>query len=65
MIYAKLLIIFGLVIKYAPELVNWLGKMPGDIRIEYENKSVFIPITSSIVISIILSIIANRLFRKY
>jgi hypothetical protein len=71
MIYGKLLITIGLilvalglVISYAPWLVNWFGKLPGDIRIEDENKSLFIPITSSIAISIILSIIANLLFRK-
>ena len=71
MIYGKLLITIGLifvalglVINYAPWLINWFGKLPGDIRIEDENKSLFIPITSSIVISIILSIIANIFFRK-
>ena len=71
MIYGKLLITIGLiivalglVINYAPWLVNWFGKLPGDIRIEDVNKSIFIPITSSIAISIILSIIANLFFRK-
>ena len=71
MIYGKLLITIGLilvalglVINYAPWVVNWLGKLPGDIRIQDENKSIFIPITSSIAISIILSIIANIFFRK-
>jgi hypothetical protein len=69
--YGKLLITIGLILlalgilmNYAPWLVNWIGKLPGDIRIEDENKSLFIPITSSIAISIILSIIANLLFRK-
>ena len=71
MIYGKLLITIGfilvalgLVINYAPWLVNWFGKLPGDIRIEDENKSLFIPITSSIAVSIILSFIANLFFRK-
>ncbi len=71
MIYGKLLITIGfilvalgLVINYAPWLVNWFGKLPGDIRIEVENKSLFIPITSSIAVSIILSFIANLFFRK-
>jgi len=71
MIYGKLLITIGLILValglilfYAPWLVNWFGKLPGDIRIQDENKSIFIPITSSIAISIILSIIANLLFRK-
>jgi Protein of unknown function (DUF2905) len=59
-----ILVMLGLILNYAPWLVNWFGKLPGDIRIEDENKSIFIPITSSIAISIILSIIANLLFRK-
>ena len=59
-----ILVALGIVMNYAPWLVNWFGKLPGDIRIEDENKSLFIPITSSIAISIILSIIANLLFRK-
>jgi F0F1-type ATP synthase assembly protein I len=59
-----ILVALGIVMNYAPWLVNWFGKLPGDIRIEDEKKSLFIPITSSIVISIILSIIANLLFRK-
>jgi hypothetical protein len=59
-----ILVVLGIVMNYAPWLVNWFGKLPGDIRIEDENKSLFIPITSSIAISIILSIIANLLFRK-
>ena len=59
-----LLVLLGLTINYAPSLINWLGKLPGDLRIEDNNKSLFIPITSSIVISIILTIIANLLLRK-
>lgn len=59
-----LLVLLGLTINYAPSLINWLGKLPGDLLLEDNNKSLFIPITSSIVISIILTIIANLLLRK-
>jgi hypothetical protein len=58
------LLIIGLIVSYAPWLINWFGKLPGDIRIEDENKWVFIPVTSMIVISIILTIIINLFFRK-
>jgi H+/Cl- antiporter ClcA len=53
------LIIIGLILWLAPWLVNWFGKLPGDIRIEKENSKVFIPITSMILISILLTIIVN------
>ena len=59
-----LLVVLGLIISYAPWLISWFGKLPGDIRIEDENKSVFIPITSMFMVSIILTIIVNLFFRK-
>ena len=58
------LVVVGLIISYAPWLINWFGKLPGDIRIEDENKWVFIPITSLFVVSIILTVIINLFFRK-
>ena len=58
------IILIGLVISYAPWLLNWFGKLPGDIKIENERSSIFIPITSMIVISIILSLLLNLFFRK-
>ncbi len=59
-----ILFVIGLIINYAPWLISWFGKLPGDIRIEDENKSVFIPITSMFIVSIILTIIINLFFRK-
>lgn len=60
------LIIIGIVIKYAPGLVSWFGKLPGDIRIVNENRKIFIPITSMVVISLVITVIVNliRFFRK-
>jgi len=60
------LVIIGIVIKYAPGLVSWFGKLPGDIRIVNENRKIFIPITSMVVISLVITIIVNliRFFRK-
>jgi hypothetical protein len=57
-------VVFGIVLNYAPTLIRWFGKLPGDIRIEDENKWVFIPITSMVIVSIILTIIVNLFFRK-
>ena len=49
-------LILGLVLRYAPWLVSWFGKLPGDIRIEGENARVFIPVTSMIIISVMVSV---------
>lgn len=58
------LVVIGLVASYAPWLISWFGKLPGDIRIEGEQRFVFIPITSMLVVSIILTLAVNLFFRK-
>jgi hypothetical protein len=56
--------IIGLVLTYLPGLFGWFGKLPGDIHIQDEKKSIFIPITSMIVISLLFTLLANLFFRK-
>jgi xanthine/uracil permease len=58
------LILIGLTLTYAPWLVNWFGKLPGDIRIQNEKSFVFIPIVSMLIVSVVLTLIVNLFFRK-
>ncbi len=58
------IVLLGVILKYAPWLLNWFGNLPGDINIRGENSRVFIPITSMIVISLVLSLIVNLWLRK-
>ncbi len=61
----KLLIYLGLALAAAGVLIHFggkflpLGKLPGDIHWEGANGSFYFPVVSCIVISIILSVIAN------
>ena len=59
---ARWLIILGLVLIAAGLLWPWLaklglGRLPGDVVIERDNFRVYIPIATSIVISVVLSLI--------
>ncbi len=58
------LFVLGLILTLFPGLFSWFGKLPGDIRIEEENRYIFVPITSMIVISLVLSLLFNLFFRK-
>ena len=42
---------------------SWFGNLPGDIRTEGERGSFFFPITSSIVISIVATVVLNIVAR--
>ena len=59
-----LLVVAGIVVGYAPWLFAWFGRLPGDIRIERDNGVFFFPITSMLVISILLSLIVSLIFRR-
>jgi hypothetical protein len=63
-VLGTLLVVAGLVWSYAPWLFSWFGKLPGDIRIERENGVFFFPITSMLVISIVLSLVVSLFFRR-
>lgn len=43
--------------------LSWFGRLPGDIRSETENTRVFIPITSMLIVSVVLSVLLNLLSR--
>ncbi|MDT4332520.1 DUF2905 family protein [Methylomonas sp. MED-D] len=58
------LLLLGLAISHAPWLLNWFGKLPGDISIQTENSRVFIPITSMLVVSLLLSLLSHLILRK-
>lgn len=58
-----ILVIIGLVLVYAPGLLSWFGKLPGDIRVESGRGGLFIPVTSMIVLSVVLTLLVNLLGR--
>ena len=59
MIMGALLLVIGALLHFAPWSLNWFGKLPGDIRIETEQGKIFVPITSMLIISVVLSLLLN------
>lgn len=62
--FAKLLIILGLTLAAVGAII-WglgLGNLPGDVHIQKEKSSFYFPITTSIIVSIILTILLNLFF---
>ena len=56
------LVVIGVVLSFAGKL-PWLGRLPGDIVIERENYSFYFPLTTCILISVIISLVLY-LFRR-
>lgn len=58
-----MIILLGVIIYFFHDKLNWVGKLPGDIRIEKANFKFYFPITTMILFSLALTIIV-QLIRK-
>ncbi len=58
------IVIIGIILTFSDKLPFSLGKLPGDIVYKKENTSFYFPITTSIIVSIVLSFLLY-LFGKF
>lgn len=59
-----IIVLAGVIIYFFWDKLNWLGKLPGDIRIVKENFSFYFPITTMVIISVILTVLI-ALIKKF
>ena len=52
----------GIVLMMAPK-IPWLGRLPGDILIRRKNYTLYFPLATSVILSIILTVLIH-IFRK-
>jgi phosphotransferase system glucose/maltose/N-acetylglucosamine-specific IIC component len=57
------IIVVGAIVYFFHDKLHWIGRLPGDIRIEKENFKVFIPITTMVLFSLLLTLLMNILKR--
>ena len=62
-VLGSLLIIVGAAIMLAGK-IPWLGRLPGDIYVERRNFTFFFPLTTSILVSVILSLVLYLFTRR-
>ena len=61
MLAGVIIVIVGVVVYFFHNKLNWFGRLPGDIRIEKENFKFYFPITTMILLSLLLTFILNLL----
>jgi Protein of unknown function (DUF2905) len=66
----KLLIFFGAILAILGAVfilagkIPWLGRLPGDIYIQRRNFTFYFPLTTSILLSVVLSLLLYIFFRR-
>lgn len=63
LLLGTILLVVGIVLK-GFEPFAWFGRLPGDISYKSDSVTVWVPITSMVIVSIVLSVCA-RLIRRY
>ena len=56
------LVIFGLLLTFSGK-IPFIGKLPGDFVFKRDNFSIYFPLATSIILSVILTIVLNFIFR--
>ena len=54
-----LLVLLGVVVYFFHNKLHWIGRLPGDVRIERENFRFYFPITTMLLFSLLLSILVR------
>jgi hypothetical protein len=68
----KFVVIIGVVVTIVGLLMwsgiapKWLGRLPGDIRVQREHSSFYFPVVTCIIVSIVLSLLLSlfSIFRR-
>jgi O-antigen/teichoic acid export membrane protein len=62
-VFGGLIVLIGLLIYFFGDKLHWIGRLPGDIRIERENFRFYFPLTTMVLASVLLTLIVNLVRR--
>ncbi len=55
----------GGVLLLAGRGVPWLGRLPGDILVHREGSTLYVPIVTMLLVSVVLTVLLNVVFRLF
>jgi hypothetical protein len=60
-----MIVLLGVIIYFFHDKLNWIGRLPGDIRIEKGNFRFYFPVTTMIIFSLVITVIIQILKRIF
>ncbi len=64
LIAGVIIVLAGIVIYFFHDYFKWIGRLPGDFRIEKENFRFYFPLATMIILSLVITIIVN-IFKRF
>jgi hypothetical protein len=60
-----ILVVVGLLLMYLPaDRIPFVGRLPGDIVIKKKHVTIYFPIVTMVLVSLVLTLILNWLFKR-
>ncbi len=65
-VLGAVLVVIGALVQWGPSLpfLRWLGRLPGDIVIERPGFHFYFPLTTMILVSLVLTLLLRLLWRR-
>ena len=63
LIIGGFIVLVGLLVYFFGDKLHWIGRLPGDIRVERDNFRFYFPITTMVLLSLLLTLIINLIKR--
>ena len=60
-----LIVLVGVVIYFFHDKLHWLGRLPGDIRVEKGNTRFYFPVVTMIIVSILVTLFITIIKRFF
>jgi len=64
-IIGAIILVIGIVVYFFHDKLHWIGRLPGDIRIEKDNFRFYFPITTLILFSVLFTVVVNLIKRFF
>ena len=65
LVIGGLIVLTGVVVYFFGDKLHWIGRLPGDIRVERGNYRFYAPITTMILLSLVLTLVINLIKRFF
>lgn len=64
-LFGLCVVVIGLIIYFFHDKLHWIGHLPGDIRIVRDNFRFYFPVTTMILLSLLLSLLIYIIKRMF
>lgn len=64
LIAGVIIVAAGIVIYFFHDYFKWMGRLPGDFRIEKENFRIYFPLATMIILSLVITLLIN-IFKRF